>query len=188
MEHSPVPNASQSANPHESEAPEFLTRRQDDSSFQLHLERTGLDPTDDLQMTDRPASSDRPGLTGTQPQSPPSHVPEIQPATEINRPLRFEDRGGSSKSTTQTSALPNATIGHTAALDNPYNANRSGAPDYATMISSETPSQRSEREDFQDVFSELITGTEHEIAFLTRHYAEVIGPWYVLMPWCHSIN
>lgn len=73
-------------------------------------------------------------------------------------------------------------MGHTAALDDSYDANRSGAPDYATMISSETTSQRSEKEDFQDIFSELITGTEHEIAFLTRHFAEVIGPWYVLMP------
>ncbi|KAJ5769620.1 hypothetical protein N7520_004179 [Penicillium odoratum] len=49
--------------------------------------------------------------------------------------------------------------------------------DYQRVISAETPSQRSEQEEFQDIFSEFSTGTEHEIAFLTRHYAEVIGPW-----------
>jgi hypothetical protein len=50
---------------------------------------------------------------------------------------------------------------------------------YQPLSSSETPSQRSEKEEFQDIFSEFMTGTEHEIAFLTRHYAEIIGPWYV---------
>ena len=50
-------------------------------------------------------------------------------------------------------------------------------------LQSASPSQRSEREEFQDIFSELMTGTEHEIAFLTRHYSETLGPWYV----CHLV-
>lgn len=61
---------------------------------------------------------------------------------------------------------------------NTYNTDPITA-DYRRVTSSETPSQRSEKEEFQDIFSEFMTGTEHEIAFLTRHYAEIIGPWYV---------
>lgn len=38
-------------------------------------------------------------------------------------------------------------------------------------------SQLSEKEEFQDIFSELMTGTEHEIAFLTRHFSGILGPW-----------
>ncbi|GES61226.1 C6 finger domain protein [Aspergillus terreus] len=44
------------------------------------------------------------------------------------------------------------------------------------QTSSGSPSQRSEKE-FQDIFSELMTGTEHEVAFLTRHFSEIVGPW-----------
>ncbi|KAH8435181.1 uncharacterized protein LDX57_012810 [Aspergillus melleus] len=47
----------------------------------------------------------------------------------------------------------------------------------AEMTQSASPSQRSEKEEFQDIFSELMTGTEHEIAFLIRHYSETLGPW-----------
>lgn len=43
----------------------------------------------------------------------------------------------------------------------------------------ETPSNQNEQENFHDIFSELMTGTEHEIAFLTRHFSEILGPWYV---------
>lgn len=50
--------------------------------------------------------------------------------------------------------------------------------DYRKQFASNSPSQRSEKEEFQEIFSELMTGTEHEIAFLTRHFAEVLGPWY----------
>ncbi|KAL5355041.1 hypothetical protein BJX96DRAFT_140562 [Aspergillus floccosus] len=45
------------------------------------------------------------------------------------------------------------------------------------QASSGSPSQRSEKEEFQDIFSELMTGTEHEVAFLTRHFSEIVGPW-----------
>lgn len=41
------------------------------------------------------------------------------------------------------------------------------------------PPQKGLKEDYLDVFSELMTGSEHEIAFLTRHFSEVLGPWYV---------
>jgi hypothetical protein len=52
-------------------------------------------------------------------------------------------------------------------------------PDAQRAMPSQSSSHRSEKEEFQDIFSELMTGTEHEIAFLTRHYSEVLGPWYV---------
>ncbi|KAJ5884697.1 hypothetical protein N7495_009207 [Penicillium taxi] len=52
-----------------------------------------------------------------------------------------------------------------------------GRPDYHGLLSTESPSQRSEHEEFQDIFSELMTGTEHEYAFLGRHYTEIVGPW-----------
>lgn len=42
-----------------------------------------------------------------------------------------------------------------------------------------TPSIQNEQENFHDIFSELMTGSEHEIAFLTRHFSEFLGPWYV---------
>lgn len=43
-----------------------------------------------------------------------------------------------------------------------------------------TPNQASsngEAEDVQAIFSTLSCGSEHEIAFLVRHYAETLGPW-----------
>ncbi|KAI9368128.1 hypothetical protein BJX61DRAFT_240519 [Aspergillus egyptiacus] len=46
-----------------------------------------------------------------------------------------------------------------------------------TRPSSKSPSQRSERGEFEEIFSELMTGTAHEISFLTRHYSEVLAPW-----------
>lgn len=63
-------------------------------------------------------------------------------------------------------------------FENSYNIQPPDRQNYGRHFTSESPSQRSEKEEFQDIFSELMTGTEHEIAFLTRHFAEVLGPWY----------
>ncbi|OJJ82622.1 Zn(II)2Cys6 transcription factor domain-containing protein [Aspergillus glaucus CBS 516.65] len=38
-------------------------------------------------------------------------------------------------------------------------------------------STQNDAEEFSDVFSELMTGTEHEVAFLTRYFSEYLGPW-----------
>lgn len=43
----------------------------------------------------------------------------------------------------------------------------------------ETSETQNDEEGFSDVFSELMTGTEHEVAFLTRYFSEYLGPWYV---------
>ncbi|KAL3480779.1 hypothetical protein BJX99DRAFT_204587 [Aspergillus californicus] len=49
-------------------------------------------------------------------------------------------------------------------------------PSHTVPVSDSSP-QRSEREEFQDIFSEFMTGTEHEISFLVRHYCEVLASW-----------
>ncbi|KAK6824304.1 hypothetical protein RU639_005014 [Aspergillus parasiticus] len=67
----------------------------------------------------------------------------------------------------------NATSPHV--LGNAYNGVRSRPP--SSNTASGSPSQPSERDEFQDIFSELLTGTEHEIAFLIRHFSENLGPW-----------
>ncbi|KAL4895360.1 hypothetical protein BDV59DRAFT_173766 [Aspergillus ambiguus] len=56
-------------------------------------------------------------------------------------------------------------------------ANQNLVSPHGRQTSSGSPSQRSEKEEFQDIFSELMTGTEHELAFLTRHFSETLGPW-----------
>ncbi|KAF7588322.1 hypothetical protein BBP40_005888 [Aspergillus hancockii] len=56
-----------------------------------------------------------------------------------------------------------------------YNGFRSRPP--SSHTGSGSPSQPSEREEFQDIFSELMTGTEHEVAFLIRHYSDNLASW-----------
>ncbi|KAJ5593835.1 uncharacterized protein N7459_000043 [Penicillium hispanicum] len=77
----------------------------------------------------------------------------------------------------QNSVSPNAPVGFGLATPNALNIDSTGRPDDQRMMSTESESQRSEKEEFQDIFSELMTGTGHETGFLTRHYAEVLGPW-----------
>ncbi|KAL5344140.1 hypothetical protein BJX70DRAFT_9045 [Aspergillus crustosus] len=48
---------------------------------------------------------------------------------------------------------------------------------HAGAVLSRTPSERGEREEFQDIFSELMTGTEHETCFLIRHFCENLASW-----------
>ncbi|KAL4880566.1 hypothetical protein BJY04DRAFT_71749 [Aspergillus karnatakaensis] len=48
---------------------------------------------------------------------------------------------------------------------------------HAAVQVSRTPSERGEREQFQDIFSELMTGTEHETCFLVRHFCENLVSW-----------
>lgn len=45
-----------------------------------------------------------------------------------------------------------------------------------------TSSNENTSDGFHDIFSELMTGTEHETAFLTRHFSEFLGPWYGYFP------
>ncbi|GAB1197651.1 hypothetical protein APSETT444_006952 [Aspergillus pseudonomiae] len=61
---------------------------------------------------------------------------------------------------------------------NAYNGLRSRPP--SSHTASGSPSQPSERDEFRDIFSELLTGTEHEMAFLIRHYSENLGPCFAI--------
>lgn len=58
--------------------------------------------------------------------------------------------------------------------------------------SSEMPESldtQNDPEGFHDIFSELMTGTEHEVAFLTRYFSEYLGPWYVMaLSFLTSVN
>ncbi|CEL09694.1 hypothetical protein ASPCAL12827 [Aspergillus calidoustus] len=49
-----------------------------------------------------------------------------------------------------------------------------------------TPPQSEEQEEFRDIFSELMTGTEHEMSFLVRYYADSLAAWYVPLPLCSN--
>ncbi|KAJ5998294.1 hypothetical protein N7451_006104 [Penicillium sp. IBT 35674x] len=90
--------------------------------------------------------------------------------------LNLSGRESGPSSNAHSSKSPNFPMDLNSLHDNAYNADPITA-DYRRVSSSETPSQRSEKEEFQDIFSGFMTGTEHEIAFLTRHYVEIIGPW-----------
>lgn len=101
------------------------------------------------------------------------------PAISIPNSLSgFEEGSMSTRNAIYKSISPTAATGGFPTFDNLYNTIPHKRPDYQRVIS-ENSSHRSERDEFQDIFSELMTGTEHEIAFLTRHYSEVIGPWCV---------
>ncbi|KAL2817557.1 hypothetical protein BJX63DRAFT_102102 [Aspergillus granulosus] len=41
-----------------------------------------------------------------------------------------------------------------------------------------SPSQGEEREELRDIFSELMTGTEHEMSFLVRYYSDSLAAWF----------
>ncbi|KAE8382268.1 hypothetical protein BDV26DRAFT_253679 [Aspergillus bertholletiae] len=85
-----------------------------------------------------------------------------------------QSRSTSSRSTGHSPLnMNNTTSPHVLGIT--YNGARSRPPSSHTLSGS--PSQPSERDEFQDIFSELLTGTEHEIAFLIRHFSENLGPW-----------
>lgn len=60
---------------------------------------------------------------------------------------------------------------------NSGNLNSTSASNYAYTM----PDARNVNA-FGDLYSELMINSEHEIAFLKRHYVEFISPWYV--PFC----
>ncbi|KAJ5135947.1 hypothetical protein N7448_004501 [Penicillium atrosanguineum] len=134
-----------------------------------------LTSTDDLEMAEEASGM---GLMQnqffiTKPSEPP-HAPEIH---------RVPGHGSheSSRATLQNSVSPNVTTGFSPNFEHSYSHSKRPVPrdrpDYERLISSESVSHRSEKEEFQDIFSELMTGTEHEVAFLVRNFAQVIAPW-----------
>lgn len=94
-----------------------------------------------------------------------------------HQPLDIGESNVSTPGTVNNSISPRASGGFPT-FEHTLNSNMTQSPGIRGVQSSESSSHRSEKEEFQDIFSELMTGTEHEIGFLTRHYSEVIGPWY----------
>lgn len=50
----------------------------------------------------------------------------------------------------------------------------------ALQANAEVPTQKNLGNESSDTLSELMTGGEHELAFLSRHFCETLGPWYAL--------
>lgn len=139
------------------------------------LREATLASRDGFQMTEGPED-----MTAMQSQFSVSNAPEPQYVSEVNRVSGHDSRGSPRGGTVQNSVSPNTAMGYSSGLDNTNTVTSNDRPDYQKPVSSESVSQRSEKEEFQDIFSELMTGTEHEVAFLIRHFTQVIAPWYVL--------
>jgi hypothetical protein len=139
------------------------------------MEEARLESRDDPMLMNLPGPSQRdtdPGSHQTTYNAP--EAPTIF-ASDLTGAAQSSD---SPRSTIQKSRSPNAASGGFPTFEQAFASNPQESPDNHKVLSS-GDSHRSEKEEFQDIFSELMTGTEHEIAFLTRHYSEVVGPWYV---------
>ncbi|KAA8649610.1 hypothetical protein EYZ11_004325 [Aspergillus tanneri] len=105
-----------------------------------------------------------------------STVAEVVPV-DVSGP--GQSSNGSSRSVDLSPITPNnAPTEPFSAMNNSYRENRQmqRSPN-AGLIQSTSPSQHSEREEFQHIFSELMKGTEHEIAFLIRYFSETLSTW-----------
>jgi hypothetical protein len=129
---------------------------------------------DDLDMVDQAGD-----MNLMRNQFPVSNAPESAYVREMES-VPGHGSHGSSRATLQHPVSPNVAIGLSPNLEHANRSSLHERPDYGRLISSESASQRSEKEEFQDIFSELMTGTEHEVAFLIRHFTQVIAPWYVI--------
>ncbi|KAK9849727.1 hypothetical protein MYU51_013245 [Penicillium brevicompactum] len=146
------------------------------SPLHLQMEETRLVSRDDPMITDMPDSTQ----SGTEQNVSSEHT--HNPLEAINttytphQPLDIGESNVSTPGTVNNSISPRASGGFPT-FEHTLNSNMTQSPGIRGVQSSESSSHRSEKEEFQDIFSELMTGTEHEIGFLTRHYSEVIGPW-----------
>ncbi|KAJ5260874.1 hypothetical protein N7524_008507 [Penicillium chrysogenum] len=142
----------------------------------FQMGETRLGSRDDPMIVEMSDPSSRSEVAMGSNQQTNAHASE-SPAISIHNSLSgFEKGSVSTRNAMYKSISPTAATGGFPAFDNTYDTIPHKRPDYQRVIS-ESSSHRSERDEFQDIFSELMTGTEHEIAFLTRHYSEVIGPW-----------
>ncbi|KAJ5138261.1 uncharacterized protein N7515_003109 [Penicillium bovifimosum] len=147
-----------------------------DPTLHLQMGETRLDSRDDSMAVDMsgPPSRPEPAVGGIQQMN--MNASESPPISIPNPVSAMEDGSGSMRDTMYGEISPNTSAGGFPTFENPYNKIPRKRPDYQSVMS-ESSSLRSEKEEFQDIFSELMTGTEHEIAFLTRHFSEIIGPW-----------
>ncbi|KAJ5662592.1 uncharacterized protein N7477_010208 [Penicillium maclennaniae] len=129
-----------------------------------------LTSTDDLETAEEPSGLNPMQNQFSVPKPPePSHAPENHRNPSHSR--------GLSRGTLQSSVSPNVALGLSPDFEGSQRPSPRERADYGRLLSTESVSQRSEKEEFQDIFSELMTGTEHEVAFLIRNYAQVIAPW-----------
>lgn len=163
-----------------------LDKESNDSTPHVQPQGTRVDTGGDLEMTDNLVTQNRTAAAAqNQYVMPFSEMPRAQAMSEFNHLSGFESSGSPSEGAAHFSTSSNTNQGATPVLQGAYNLHSTGRRDQ-----SGSPSHRSEKADFQDIFSELTTGSEHENAFLSRHYAEVIGPWYgiVELRACPSTN
>lgn len=114
------------------------------------------------------------GYTETSPQTHGLQA-TLTPRDPQYQPGSFGLLPNASRNLAQDSVLRN---GDSSSSNTPNTEIEPGRPD-SNFEEGGTPSIQNEQENFHDIFSELMTGTEHEIAFLTRHFSEFLGPWYV---------
>lgn len=149
------------------------------STFSFQLEQPRPDFGTDIPMAEVPSTASQPGIVADATHLPSQITAMSQYGPETDRLAGFEGRRGPTRSPAPSSEVPgNAIMGLAPTLGDNYEIPLADRQYYRRPFTSNNPSQRSEKEEFQDIFSELMTGTEHEIAFLTRHFAEVLGPWY----------
>ncbi|KAJ5169954.1 uncharacterized protein N7500_002737 [Penicillium coprophilum] len=151
-------------------------KERNDPALQFPMREARLDSTDDPMIVEMPGSSNRPELAIGSTHQTNMHAPESPATSNSNSIPGIEEGNRSTRNRIYQSISPTGPAGGFPTFDNTYNAIPQKSPEFHRVIS-ESSSHRSEKDEFQDIFSELMTGTEHEIAFLTRHYSETIGPW-----------
>ncbi|KAJ5156844.1 hypothetical protein N7492_009647 [Penicillium capsulatum] len=144
----------------------------EDDAFHSQLAQTTLNSSNESHMDD--VISSEPFMAATQMQFPILPPSGDQPLGQINPLADFQGSSGPVRSPVHSPISPNAAMAFHPSLESIGPRDRS---EYHPITSGEGGSPQSDREEFQHIFSELMTGTEHELAFLARHYAEVIGPW-----------
>ncbi|KAJ5261068.1 hypothetical protein N7478_011663 [Penicillium angulare] len=101
----------------------------------------------------------------------------LQPTPEGNLMMGNGEGLISSRTIDPNPVSPNVPLGFTPpTYGRTYTTTPSSRSNHHGLDPSEIQSQQSEKEEFHDIFSDLMTDSEHEAAFLTRHYTEVIAP------------
>ncbi|RAL03910.1 Zn(II)2Cys6 transcription factor [Aspergillus ibericus CBS 121593] len=105
---------------------------------------------------------------------PPAALLQSDSIATLEQPWSALNRGNTHLPITPINTLGDASQPHG---NTPLHFQPDNAPTPARIPSLDSQLLRSEKEDFHDVVSELMTDTEHEISFLIRHFTQVIAPW-----------
>lgn len=160
-----------------------LDQESNESALQMQPDAR-LDASGDFERTEGLLTQGRPAMaTHNQYSLPLSEMPRAQTMPEFDHLSGIESSGSQPGNDVRFSVPPNTNKAVSPAPQTAFTLH--DRPDSGGPVSSGSPSQRSEKDKFQDIFTELMTGSEHENAFLSRHYAEVIGPWFELIELVH---